>query len=161
MTPLDFLQELRILLIRNGGLVGNIEMTSGNYDDSGNLINGDIPTITTDLCEIGIYGDVLYFVVIALSSTFTENAFDSLRTLPNIRIYGFKEPNKTLYPAPAFIYGDFKKKTLDDEYLQMQFNYGYGIIDPQGLLNEYHKIKDLLANSGMKVVNQLDGTPRV
>jgi len=156
MTLLDFLQKFRMLLLKESSPVSDIEMTSGNYDNFGNLIKTDIPTITTDLCEIGIFDDTLYFVVIVFSNTFNKTAFDSLKIFPNIKIYGFKEFNKTLYPASNFVYENFEKEILNDRYLQIQFSYKYNAINPQNLLKEYKKIKELLINLKLQIVNQLN-----
>ena len=55
-----FLSKLRELIARNGDPVSDILITHGNFDDSGNLIKTGIPTLTTNLCEIGIHKDDLY-----------------------------------------------------------------------------------------------------
>lgn len=156
MIPLDFLKKLKELLSIDDNSVSDIEMTAGNYDDFGNLIKTDIPTITTDLCEIGIFDNTLYFVVIIFSDTFKKIDFDSLKIFPNIKIYGFKEFKKILYPISGFVYEDFEKEILNDKYLQIQFNYKYNTINEQILFKEYQKTKDFFINSGLKIVNQLN-----
>lgn len=156
MAPLDFLEKFRILLIKDSNPVGDIEMTSGNYDDFGNLIKTDIPTVTTDLCEIGIFDDSLYFVIIVFSDTFKKTEFDSLKNFPNVKIYGFKEFKKTLYPASDFVYESFEKEILNDKYLQIQFSYKYGTSYPQDLLKEYRKIRNIFTNARLQIVNQLN-----
>ncbi len=155
MAPLDFLQKLRKLLIEDNKSVGSIEMTSGNYDDFGKPIKTDVPTMTTDLCEIGIFDDTLYFVVIVFSDKFRKTAFDQLKIFPNITIYGFKDFKKTLYPTPDFLYENFEKEILNDEFLQIQLNYKYNAENPQDILKEYRKIIDIIAISGLQAVSQI------
>jgi len=155
MFPLDFLQQFRMLLIKDNCSVGDIELTPGNYDNFGNLIEIDIPTVTTDLCEIGIFDNSLYFVVIVSSDTFKRFDFDLLKTFSNIKIYGLKEFNRTLYPISNFIYENFERQILNDKYLQIQFDYQYSVINPEDLFKEYKKMKHLFANSELRVVDQL------
>ncbi|MCX6807333.1 MAG: hypothetical protein NTZ80_00785 [Patescibacteria group bacterium] len=156
MIPLNFLQKFRISLIEDGNPVSNIEMTSDNYDDFNNPIKTEIPTVTTDICEIGIFNDTLYLVAIVFSSTFKKVEFDSLKIFPNIKIYGFKEFKKNLYPTSDFVYKDFEEKILDDKYLQIQFNYKYSAISLLDLFRKYKQIKDFFTNSRLRVVNQLN-----
>ena len=156
MAPLDFLKKFRTLLVEDNIFVGDIEMTSGNYDDFGDLIKADIPTLTTDLCEIGIFDNSLYCVVIILSNTFGKDAFDSLKIFSNIKIYGFKDFNKILYPAPDFNYENFKKEVSNDKYLQIQFNYKYDTINEHILFEDYQKIKIFFVSSRLQVINQLN-----
>lgn len=156
MDHSDFLRKFKELLSGNNNPVGDIEMTAGNFDDFGNLIKTDIPTVTTDLCEIGIYDNTLYFVTIIYSSSFNESIFNILKDFPNIKIYGFKNFNKTLYPTTNFIYKSIEQEILNDKFLQIQFNYAYDSVDPQDLLKEYQKVKGLLINSGLHIVNQLN-----
>jgi len=161
MTPLDFLRQFRLLLIEDHGSVGDIELTSGNYDNFGNLIKTDIPTITTDLCEVGTFNDVLYFVVIIFSDTFKRVDFNLLKSFPNIKIYGFKEFNKTLYPTSGFVYENFERQLLNDKYLQVQFDYKYDVINPEDLFKEYQKIKHFFMGSELRIVNQLNDSMNI
>lgn len=156
MNSQNFLQEFKKLLSEDHDRVSDLEMTTGNFDDSGNLIKTDIPTITTDICEVGVYDNTLYCVVIIHSNSFTESTFNILKKLPNIKIYGFQDFNKTLYPTADSTYKKIEQEILNDKYLQIQFNYNYESITPRGLLEEYKKIKNILISSGLDIVNQLN-----
>ncbi len=158
MSPLRFLQEMRGLFIKTNTPVSKLEMTSGNYDDCGNLIKTNIPSITTELCEIGIFNNTAYFVVIISSNTFHQTLFNSLKILPNIKIYGFKDFLKILYPTSNFFYKDFEREVRGDTYLQIQFSYKYNSTNPKILHEEYEKIKKIFNTSTAHVINQLDKT---
>lgn len=151
----DFLIKFKMLVIKNNGLAGDLEMTPGNYDDSGNLIKAEIPTITTDLCEVGVYGNVLYFVFIIFSNTYSRKLFDLIKDFSNIQIYGFRNFKTTLYPSIGFNYHNFEKKIKEDKYLQIQFNYDFDLIQPQKLYKEYKKIADTFTTAEIKIVNQI------
>ena len=136
-----------------------IKLTVGNYDEFGNLIKTEIPTITTDLCEIGIFSNTLYFVVIVLSKTLKKTAFDTLtKNFENAKLYGFINFKKTLYPIPNFAYKKFKKETSSDEYLQIEFDYEYKKLSPRESLDEYQKVKLLLSKSKLVAIDQTSGT---
>lgn len=153
---IDFLRKLKIIVILKGDLVGDLEMTAGNYDDSGNLIKAKIPTITTNFCEIGLHDNNLYFVFIIHSNTNNNfnNFFDAVKDFSNVKIYGFKNFNKTLYPIFDFDYKNFEKEIQKDKYLQIQFN--YDVVSPEQAYKEYRKIKNIFIKSGLKVVDQLN-----
>jgi len=152
----DYLLKFREILLINEK-VSQIEMTSGNYDDKGKLIKGDIPTITTEFCEVGIYEKVIYFVFIIYSDTYNREVFDSLKDFSNIQFYGFKDFKINLYPKLDFDYKNFEKEVKKDKYLQIQFNYDFNKILPELLYKEYLKIKDLLIKNKVRIVNQMEG----
>jgi hypothetical protein len=158
MNNLDLIKELRGLLMDEGIPVGEIEMTSGNYDDNGNLIKGKIPTITTDLCEIGSYENKIYFVIIVLSESFSEKDLNDLGEISGMSIYPLRDFNSNLYPVPGFNYDNFRKEISGDKYLQIQFEYDTGEKDARRSFKEYQKIKDVIANSDLKVFDQLGGS---
>lgn len=156
MSPQKFLEEFKHLIINGGGYADNLEWTSNNLDNYGNLISSKIPTITTDLCEIGIYKNNLYLVFIILTKNYNKTLFDSIKNFPNIQIYGFKNPKITLYPTLNFNYNYFKKEIEKDKYLQFQFDYNTNTLTPQKLYKEYKKIKDIFIIAKVKIVNQLN-----
>ena len=131
-------------------------MTSGNYDDKGKLIENDIPTISTEFCEIGIYGKTVYFVFIIHSDTYSKKAFDPLKDFSNIQFYGFKDFKNNLYPKPDFNYKEFEEEIKKDKYLQIQFNYDFNKTSPELLYKEYLKIKDILIKINVRIVNQME-----
>ncbi|MFC1609290.1 hypothetical protein ACFL2R_03795 [Patescibacteria group bacterium] len=87
-----YLEKFRELLIRDGKDVSDIEYTSGNYDNMGNLIEGELPTVTTDFCEVGVYENgYVYFVFVVESGSFDAELFEGLKGESNISIYGFED----------------------------------------------------------------------
>ena len=155
MIPKIFLSKLRVLIAKNGDPVSDLEMTHGNFDDSGNLIKTGIPTLTTNLCEVGIHNDDLYFVFIINSNTCNKTLFDSLKIFSNIKIYSFKNFKNTLYPVLNFIYENFEKEIIKEKYFQIQFDFDLNIITPDQLHKEYRNIEDIFVNNNTEIINQL------
>ncbi len=153
MKELEFITALRNLFLEQREKVSDIEMTSGNYDDGGKLIEGLIPTITTEFCEIGSYDNGVYMVCIVHSEDFSRDLFESIKDFSNVLIYGFNEFNTTLYPAPDFAYELFEKKSRQDKYLQIQFD--FETLLPGIFAREYFKIKEVFSKKSQDVVNQL------
>lgn len=149
-----YLKDFAVLLSKNNEKVGNLKMTSGNYDDRGNLINRLIPTITTDFCEIGIH-NIIYLVFIIYSDTHSKELFNLIKDFSNIKIYGFKNFLEVLYPIPDFNYKNFEKKIKEDKYLQIQFSFNINITQEK-LFKEYIKLKEIFIKSNVIVVNQLE-----
>ncbi len=147
------LNQFRGLLIESGKSVSGLEYTKNNYDSGGNLIKEDLPTITTDFCEIGLYDGEIYFVFIIDPKTFNSVLFDAIKNMPSARMYGFTDFNKILYPADNFDFDDFIKQIKKDKYLQIQFDYEN--IDALGLFKEYSGLVDIFEKSKVAVVNQL------
>jgi len=154
MIKKDYLSKFKEILSVNEE-VSEIEMTSGNYDDDGKLIKGDIPTITTEFCEIGIYKKTVYFVFIIHSDTYSKKVFDSLKGFSNVQFYGFKNFKDNLYPKSDFYYKEFEKGIEKDKYFQIQFNYDFNKILPELLHKEYLKIKDILIKNKAGIINQI------
>lgn len=141
------------MLIKNGKLVSKLEYTKNNYDNNGNLIDEAIPTITTNYCEIGLYDREIYFVFILESQTFNKTLFNSIKSIPNIYIYGFEDFNKTLYPSRNFNYNDFVKTIRQDKYLQVKFSFeNIKVVD---LYKIYCDLVDVFDKNNAKVINQL------
>lgn len=157
MTPMEFLKNVKEILVENNILSSDLEMTSGNCKDSGEEIREQIPTITTSLCEIGIFDDALYLVVILHSNMLTRKTFDTLESFKNIQLYGFKDFKKTLYPIPDFDYTMFEKELLKDKYTQVQFTFPFHELTPKSLFEEYVKIQRVFLEQNLNVVNQIKG----
>ena len=156
MSPEDYLQKLRCLILDNNETVGGLEYTTGNYDNKGDLIADPIPTITTDKCELGIHGDIIYFTFIILTNDFKKELFDGLSEYQNVQIYLFKDFNNTLYPKADFNYQEFEKQLKNDQYLQINFNDNYKQHSTEEMMQRYLKYKDILSKAGIKPVNQLE-----
>ncbi|MFC1645344.1 hypothetical protein ACFL08_04945 [Patescibacteria group bacterium] len=149
------LGKFRELLIRDGKAVSEIERTSGNYDNDGNLIEGELPTVTTDFCEVGLYDDDgAYFVFVVESKTFDLGLLEELKKESDISIYGFVDFNENLYPVSDFNEDKFFKQVKKDKYLQIQFDFEEP--ETEELYGEYCRIVELLKNSNVKVVNQIE-----
>lgn len=146
------LKELRKLFLKNKISVSKIEWTKGNYDHKGNLIKQSLPTITTNFCEIGIFNDEIYFVFIINPKTFNLEIFKFLKEKSNVKIYGFTDFNKTLFPAADFDLEKFMKQIIKDKYLQIQFDFKN--IRATDLLKIYLDTVNILKKLKIKVINQ-------
>ncbi len=148
------LKKFQELLIKSKKIVSEIEFTKGNYDNFGNLIKEDLPTITTDFCEVGLYNNEIYFVFIVESKTFNIELFNELKNKLNTRIYGFIDFNKTLFPTKNFKFDVFLNEIKKNEYLQIQFN--FKDIDPFDLFKEYSNLVNVFEKNKVVVINQLE-----
>ncbi|MCK4650224.1 hypothetical protein KAT36_03240 [Candidatus Pacearchaeota archaeon] len=147
------LNQFREWLIKNKKSVSKLEYTKNNYGNNGNLIEKSLPTITTDFCEIGLYNGEIYFVFVVDSKTFNLELFDKIKNKSNMKIYGFEDFNKTLYPADNFDFTNFIKQIQKDRYLQIQFDYKkINIFD---LFKKYSNLINVFEKSKVVVVNQL------
>jgi len=151
---IEKLNKFRELLIKSKKSVSDLEYTKDNYDNSGNLIKEDLPTITTDFCEIGLYNDEIYFVFIVESKTFNIELFNELKNKSNVKIYGFVDFNKTLFPIKNFNHDIFMKKVQKDKYLQIQFDFKE--IEVFDLFKEYSNLVNVFEKNKVVVVNQSD-----
>ncbi len=142
-------------MIKDNQIVGDIEFTTGNYGEDGNLIKKSIPTITTDFCEVGVYNDIIYLTFIIYSISCNKKLFDFIKNYSHIKIYGFKDFHTILYPCSDFNYQGFVEKIKHDKYLQIQFNYKYSELVEDKLYIEYLKLRNVFINSKVNVVNQL------
>ena len=148
------LKKIRELLIQSKIVVSELEYTKGNYDNGGNLIEEDLPTLTTDFCEIGLCAGEIYFVFIVKSKTFKFRLFDELKNRANVKIYGFEDFNKTYFPSLNFNVTHFVKEIQKEPLLQIQFDFkNVSIFD---LLKEYINLIDMFSVDEVEVVNQLN-----
>lgn len=150
---IENLNQFRKILIENNKPVSGLEYTKNNYDKTGNLINEELPTITTDFCEIGLYDGEIYLVFIIESKTFNLELFSEVKNKSNVKIYGFVDFNKTLYPVPDFNYEKLIGQIQEDKYLQIQFDFKN--ISTFDLFTEYLKMVNVFDKSKVVVVNQL------
>lgn len=151
------LNHFRELLIKNKQSVSEIEYTKNNYDNNGKLIKKGLPTITTNFCEIGLYHDEVYFVFIIDSKTFNLKLFNEIKDKSNVKIYGFVDFNKTLYPANNFNLATFIKQIKKDKHLQIQFN--DKDVDASDLFKKYSDLVNIFEKSKVEVINQLKINP--
>jgi len=147
------INKFRELLIKHKKSVSELEYTSNNYDDLGNLIKEDLPTITTDFCETGLHNNKIYFVFVVESKTFNLKLFNDLKNRSNVKIYGFVDFNETLYPVNNFEFNNFMTIVQKDKYLQIQFSYKN--INTSDLFNEHFNLVDVFEKNKIVVVNQL------
>jgi hypothetical protein len=147
-----YLGDLKVFLILRHEEVGHLEHTSGNYDDAGRLIERRIPTITTELCEIGIHGDVLYLVVILPSNAFSKDIFDAIRN-QDIKIYSLKNFKTTLFEKGDTASYEGVRSSLHDEFVQIQFDFPWQKMNVGAVGEKYLQIKESFGST--KVVNQL------
>lgn len=155
MNNRPFVQELRDAITADNTAVSEIEMTNGNYDEKGNLIDYKIPTITTDLCEIGSYDSICYFTIIIRSELFTKELFNELTKYPNVHIYGYKNFIEDYYPKEKFSHDEFEAQIHLEEYFQVQFNFDISVMNIADVSQNYHEIANLFTEMNIKMVNQL------
>lgn len=150
---IEDLNQFRKILFENNKSVSDLEYTENNYSDNGILIKENLPTITTDFCEIGLFEGHIYLVFIIESKTFNLEFFNSIKYKENIKIYGFVNFNKTLYPNENFDYGNFLKLVQSDKYLQVQFDFKN--MEALDLFAEYDGIVNVFNENNVIVINQL------
>ncbi len=145
---LEKITEIRNLLLKNEK-IGDIEFTSSNFDDDGNLIKEEISTITTEFCEIGSYGNIIYFTFVIYSNSFDNKLIDLLDDFSNFKIYGFND-----------FLNNYDLKDLENEVKKekiFQINFNYSIDDNiEYLSKQYQEIKNIIIESKVKVINQLE-----
>jgi len=149
----QLVEDIRNALVSSDETVGEVEYTTGNFDDKSNLIAGSIPTVTTDACEIGIYNTTIYFTFIIFSSDFKKELLDILPD--NVQIYPFKYFNSTLYPKSGFNYSEFEKQLKHDKYLQINFNDNYKDHSVDHIVKKYFEYKELFKKCDIQLINQL------
>lgn len=134
--------------------VSSIENTPNNFDNKGNFI-GDLPTITTNFCEIGFYDkNLIYFTFIIESKSFNTNVFSLLKNKTNVNIYPFANFKQTLYPINNFNYIIFLEQITKEKYLQIQFDFKDNI-KVEDLYIEYCKLLKIFTKTKIKLVDQL------
>lgn len=148
----EYIKELRHSLAKNHHLISELEYTTDNYDDEGKKINEDLPTITTEYCEIGLHRNKVYFVFIIKSKTFNETLFNLIKNKPNLQIYGFADFKTNLYPNANFDYANFLNKIKKDDYVQIQFNFKK--IDIKDLYKEYAIYINIFKKNEVVVIDQ-------
>jgi hypothetical protein len=148
------LTKLQDLFRKSKKPVSELEYTRGNYDSCGNLIKEALPTITTNFCEIGLHDHEIYFVFVIESKTFDIKLLDSIKNRPNVKIYGFSNCNKTLFPVKNFNPEIFIKEIQKDRYLQVQFD--FKDISTYDLFKEYSNLINIFERTKITVINQLE-----
>lgn len=154
---ITLIKDLQKLLLKNDILVSDVEMVSGNYDESGNLIEGEIPIITTGLCEIGSYFDVCYFTIIIYSDSFNNYLFEELKNYKNIHIYGLKNFQEDYFPKVGFTFNKLTEQIKEEKYFQIQFNFEH--LSHQEIFEQYLKVSESFKKLGIEVFNQVNSKP--
>lgn len=155
MKDNDFLNNLRTLLQRNNLPVGDIELTSGNYDDKGRLIKEEIPTITTALCEIGIfYNKICYLTLVLSSDSFSKKLFQAVKDIEGAHIYGFKNFLEDYFPS-NLSFEEIDSKIKNENLFQIQVNFDIEKANPEDIFINYRELKSLFNKIDANVVNQL------
>lgn len=151
---IEILNQFRDILLKNKKSVSELEYTKNNYDNKGKLIEEDLPTITTDFCEVGLHDDEIYFVVIVEPKTFNLELFNKIKDKEDVQIYGFTDFNRTLYPSDKFDFDKFLKQNRKEKYIQIQFNYKN--ISASDLFEEYSSLATTFKGYSVVVINQLE-----
>lgn len=147
--------SLKKLLERSGQPVTDIELTSGNYDTSGVLIEGQVPTLTTNFCEIGAYDNVCYFTIILVPESFSKDLLEQIKGYKDMHIYGFENFLEDFYPKDNFSYDNFAKDINKDNYVQVQFNFDRTGSTAQKLMKQHQTLKAIFNKNKAIVINQM------
>ncbi len=144
----DIIKEIKNKL-ESSGVVTFEEITKGNYDKSDKPIEIGIPTLTTEYCEIGSYGDEVYFVFIIKSDSWSGNLFNLLKNMSGIELYGLSS-----------FRNNYDLDKIEDEikrepYFQLQLNFNINKYKAEELVGYYKKITHDLIENNAKIVNQL------
>lgn len=156
MRNSKFLTSFKELLELKNQPVTEIEMTASNFDDSGKLIKDQVPTLTTNFCEIGIIsGEICYFTIILRSDFFPKPLFDLIQYYEGIHIYGFKNFLKDYYPKNNFSFDKLQEQIKKEPYFQIQFNFNTRELDFEEIFQKYIELKETFSNNEVKVINQM------
>ena len=128
------------------------EFTTGNYNDKGEIIDRKISTLTTEFCEIGFDDQIIYFVYIAQSDSWSNEFFYEIKKFSNLKIYGFKK-----FLNDIDLTKDPGSEIKSEPYFQMQFSFknDYKLSEAE-LLGEYDLVTRLLKEHQIEVVDQLE-----
>lgn len=151
---MNIINQFSEILIKNNQVVSEMEFTKNNYDDNGILITESLPTITTEFCEIGLHKNEVYFVFIIESKSFSPIFFSLIKDYNNVKIYGFVDFNKILYPGQSFNLADFAVIIKQDKFLQIEFDYQNQEIF--NLYQDYLNLVDIFTKSKVAIINQLE-----
>lgn len=154
MLNSKILNSLRKLLQSHNQPVSEIKITFGNYD-KGEIIEKGVPTITTDLCEIGIYNNTYYFIVVLYSELFSKKRFDEVKDLDGIHIYGFKNFLEDYYSSNNFSFQILENQIKSEVYFQIEFSFSSKEIGAKEMLTKYLELQEVFKNYNLAVVNQL------
>lgn len=143
MTSITTIQKN---LIERSETVGDIEYTKNNYDNYGNIINRSIPTITTNLCEIGLIDNNCYMTVILKSNQLNKKLYDVFKNMPDVYFYGLKNFNNN--------YSEFNEIN-NEQYVQIQFDFDINQNNENKIIDKYFEIKNIFINNDITPVNQL------
>ena len=143
--------DIRILqrhLNKSNFEVSKVEYTTGNYDEKGHLIKKKIPTITSEVGEIGVINGSYYLVLIFERNKLTKEFLTTLYQISECKIYGFKDFMKNLDLEAIF------QEDLDESYIQIQFD---GITTKQNhfLVELHYKFRKHFGEYGIYPINQI------
>lgn len=138
--------DLKQKLGEKGFQSGEIEFTTENYNENTTRIEESIPTIVTEIGEIGIIDKNYYLVIITRSSKLTKRLVNKLKNLKPNSIYGFDNFLNDLSLDQVL------NKNLDEEYLQFQFNFKMN--SANRLFDIHNTLQDINYNCKF-IVNQI------
>jgi len=155
-TNYIFIEKLRSILVKLVDDISVIEMTSNNYDNNNNLIRNKVPTTTTNLCEIGSYDKICYFVYIIESSSFNYDFLKLIIERYNVHIYGYKNFNENYYPKKDFDLGKFKEQIKPERYFQIELDFDITAMKPDDIANKYQEVSSIAKDFKVNILNQFN-----
>lgn len=128
--------------------LSEVEYTTGNYDEKGDLIKKKIPTVTSEVGEIGVINGSYYLVLIFERNKLTKEFLSTLYQISECKIYGFKDFMKSLDLEAIF------QEDLDESYIQIQFD---GITTKQNhfLVELHYKLRKHFGEYEIYPINQI------
>lgn len=148
-SDLFYITKIRNELKMFGFQVGEVEYTSGNYDETGKLIKDKIPTITSEYGEIGLIDGKLYFVMIFEKEILSEKTLEDIAKIRKYKLYGFNDFLNDIDIKTVF------SKSCKEKYIQIQYD---NIIetDYYEIIRIHDKLKNMFLENKIYPINQLN-----
>lgn len=144
--PSHLIKIIRTRLKKTCFKVGPIEYTSGNYDEKGKLIQRKIPTLISEIGEIGVFNNNFYLVLIIKRSFVTLDFIKNIGQICPFTLYGLNNFLVNLDPRKL-------SNIQDEQYLQIQFD---NIENIERIVQLHIQLKNLFQNYPKLLINQLE-----
>ena len=147
--------RIKKFLEGEGIMCGNLEYTSGNYDNDEQEILEKVPTITCELGEIGIVNNSIYLTIIFPKASLSQELLNIVKEYEGTSIYPFINFKKTLYPSETNSLEYVKEGLEKEEYFQVNMGFKRYV---QNIVKQILLLKKILDERDIKYINQLTDT---